>query len=71
LEIVLINALPGDYATGDSDLLGIVEREAEFKETIEDAIFYSTTLNCPRIHIIAGVLGRAKPDIGDIDFKNF
>ena len=34
----------------------IVEREAEFKETIEDAIFYSTTLNCPRIHIIAGVL---------------
>ena len=35
---------------------GIVGREAEFKETIEDAIFYSTTLNCPRIHIIAGVL---------------
>jgi hydroxypyruvate isomerase len=56
LEIVLINAPPGNYAAGDSDLAGIVEREAEFKETIEDAIFYSTTLNCPRIHIIAGVL---------------
>jgi len=37
-------------------LSGIVGREAEFKETIEDAIFYSTTLNCPRIHIMAGVL---------------
>ena len=35
---------------------GIVGREAEFKESIEDAIFYSTTLNCPRIHIMAGVL---------------
>jgi len=55
LELVLINAQPGDYAAGDLGLAGIVGHETEFKESIEDAIFYSTTLNCPRIHIIAGV----------------
>ena len=55
LELVLINAQPGDYAAGDLGLAGIVGHETEFKESIEDAIFYSTTLNCPRIHIMAGV----------------
>jgi hydroxypyruvate isomerase len=37
-------------------LSGTVGREAEFKEFIEDTIFYSTTLNCPRIHNMAGLL---------------
>ena len=45
LEMVLINAPPCDYATGDRGLAGIVGRKAEFKEFIEYVIFYSTTLN--------------------------
>ena len=64
LEMVLIKAPPGDYVVGDRGLAGIVGREAKLKESIEDAIFYSTTLNCPRTHIIAGVPGRAEPDMG-------
>lgn len=56
LKMVLINAPPGDWAAGDRGIAGIAGREIEFKKSVEDAIFYATALNCPRIHIMAGIL---------------
>ena len=35
LEIVLINAPPCDYATGDRGLAGIVGRKAEFNDPLK------------------------------------
>lgn len=56
LHMALINAPPGDWQKGDRGLAGIPGREAEFQKSIEDAIYYGTALNCPNIHIMAGVL---------------
>ena len=56
LQMVLINAPPGNWQSGDRGLAGIPGREQEFKESIEQAIYYATSLNCPNIHIMTGIL---------------
>ncbi len=61
VELVLINAPPGDWHAGERGLGAIPGREPEFQESIDEAIYYATALSCPRIHVMAGVPG---PDIG-------
>jgi len=61
VELVLINAPPGDWQAGDRGLAAIPGREQEFRETIDEAIYYATALNCQRIHIMSGIPG---PGVG-------
>jgi 2-dehydrotetronate isomerase len=55
VELVLINAPPGDWEAGERGLGALPGREQAFRKSIEDAIYYATALSCPRVHIMSGV----------------
>ncbi len=55
LQQVLFNAPPGDWAAGERGLACLPGREAEFRAGILKAIDYAVTLDCPRIHVMAGL----------------
>nr|WP_297398027.1 2-oxo-tetronate isomerase [uncultured Marinobacter sp.] len=56
LEQVLFNLPPGDWAAGERGLASLPGREAEFRESVSEALRYADTLNCPRIHAMAGLV---------------
>jgi 2-dehydrotetronate isomerase len=65
LQQVLFNAPPGDWQQGHRGLSSLVECEDEFKESLAKAISYAKILNCPRIHVMAGLISKeAANDIG-------
>jgi hydroxypyruvate isomerase len=55
VELVLLNTPPGDFAAGERGLAGLPGREAEFAAALERALEYAGTLDCPMIHVMAGV----------------
>ena len=55
LEQVLFNAPPGDWVAGERGLACLPGREAQFRSGILQAIEYAQTLDCPRIHVMAGL----------------
>jgi hydroxypyruvate isomerase len=56
LSQVLFNAPPGDWDAGERGLACLPGREAEFRAGIAQALVYAKALNCPRIHVMAGLL---------------
>ena len=65
LRQVLLNAPPGgtdaasSVAAWDSAVRGtawVLGREAEFRQGVEMALAYAETLDCPRIHLMAGLV---------------
>jgi 2-dehydrotetronate isomerase len=56
LQQVLFNAPPGDWAAGERGLACIAGREAEFQAGIALALTYSKVLDCPRLHVMAGLV---------------
>ncbi|OZI32455.1 hydroxypyruvate isomerase [Bordetella genomosp. 10] len=56
LRQVLFNAPPGDWEGGERGLACLPGREAEFRAGIERAIAYAQALDCPRIHVMAGLM---------------
>lgn len=62
LEVVLINAPPGDYAAGDRGLASLTGREHEFAASVATALRYAATLKCPRVHVMAGMLPAGADD---------
>ncbi|RPH65553.1 MAG: hydroxypyruvate isomerase [Burkholderiales bacterium] len=56
LQQVLFNAPPGDMAAGDRGTCSLPGREAEFRAGIERAIEVAAALDCPRVHLMAGVV---------------
>jgi hydroxypyruvate isomerase len=65
LEQVLINAPPGDLATGDRGLAALPGREQEFAGSIVTALAWAQRLGCPRVHVMAGV----SPDPADGELR--
>jgi hydroxypyruvate isomerase len=55
MELVLLNAPPGDFAVGERGLAGLPGREAEFESGLGQALAYAEALGCPQIHVMAGV----------------
>ena len=55
LQQVLFNAPPGDWDAGERGLACIPGREAEFRAGVGRALEYAQALNCPRIHVMAGL----------------
>jgi 2-dehydrotetronate isomerase len=55
---VLFNAPPGDWAAGERGLAGLPGKQTEFRAAIQKALEYAKTLNCPRVHVMAGVQPR-------------
>ena len=56
LQQALFNAPPGDWAAGDRGIACVPGREAEFKRAIEQALDYAEALQCPRVHVLAGLV---------------
>jgi hydroxypyruvate isomerase len=55
LKQVLFNAPPGDWDKGERGLACLPGREAEFRASIAKAIDYARILECPRVHVTAGL----------------
>lgn len=55
LECVLFNAPPGDPAYSERGIAALPGREREFDHGITRALEYATALNCPRLHVMAGL----------------
>ena len=55
LELVLFNARPGDWAAGERGLACLDGREADFQASVRDALALAQDLNCPRVHVMAGL----------------
>ena len=55
LEQVLFNAPPGDWDAGERGLACLPGREAEFRSSFLRALEYAQALDCPRIHVMAGI----------------
>ena len=56
LRQVLFNAPPGDWDGGERGLACLPGREAEFRESLVQALEYAAALDCPRIHVMAGLI---------------
>jgi 2-dehydrotetronate isomerase len=55
LTQVLFNAPPGDWAAGERGLAALPGREEEFRTGIHKALEYAQVLECPRVHVMAGL----------------
>lgn len=56
LRQVLFNAPPGDWEAGERGLACLPGREAQFRAGIEQALRYAQALDCPRVHVMAGLV---------------
>ncbi len=56
LRVVLINAPPGDFESGERGLASLPHRRAAYRESIATALRYATALACPCVHVMAGVV---------------
>jgi 2-dehydrotetronate isomerase len=71
LQQVLFNAPPGDWDGGERGLACLPGREAEFRTGFLKALEYAQTLNCPRIHVMAGLKpANASPDALESTYIN-
>jgi 2-dehydrotetronate isomerase len=55
LPLVLFNAAPGDWAKGERGLACRLGREADFQRSTHEALSLAHRLQCPRIHVMAGL----------------
>ncbi len=56
VELVLMNAPPGDPAHRERGLAALPGREADFRRSLLDqALPYAAALRCSRVHVMAGV----------------
>ncbi len=56
VQQVLFNAPPGDATAGEKGIASLPGREREFDRGLDDAIAYAQALECPRVHLMAGLL---------------
>ena len=56
LQQVLFNAPPGDFDAGERGTASLPGRETEFRNGFARALDYAQTLDCPRVHVMAGVV---------------
>ena len=52
----LFNMPPGDWAKGERGVAALSGRQAEFRESVKRALDYATTMECRRVHCMAGIL---------------
>ncbi len=55
LTQVLINAPPGNFAAGERGAASIPGKEDVFRRDMNTALAYAQALDCPRVHVMAGL----------------
>jgi 2-dehydrotetronate isomerase len=65
LQQVLFNAPPGNWDGGERGLACLPGRDEEFRAGIREALDYAEVLDCPRIHVMAGLMpeGKSRADL--------
>lgn len=61
VDVVLFNSPAGDWAAGERGCACDPEQTGRFREGIERAIRYAGALQCPRLHIMAGLVPAGVP----------
>ena len=61
LKQVLFNSAAGDTKNGEWGLTALPGRESEARRDIDQALEYAIALECPTVHIMAGVVPAAPP----------
>ncbi|MES2533443.1 MAG: 2-oxo-tetronate isomerase [Pseudomonadota bacterium] len=56
LQQVLFNAPPGNWDGGERGLACLPGRQNEFRDAIAKALDYAAALDCPRVHLMAGLV---------------
>src|SRR5262245_24830588 len=56
LQQALFNAPPGDFEAGERGIASLPGREAEFRNGFHRALDYAQTLDCSRVHVMAGLV---------------
>ncbi|NLU18316.1 MAG: HPr family phosphocarrier protein [Serratia liquefaciens] len=56
LQQVLFNTAPGNAEAGEWGLAAIPGREQDARADIDRALTYAIALNCPNVHVMAGVV---------------
>lgn len=51
----LFNLPPGDWAAGERGIACLAGREREFTASVETALRYADVLDCPKLHVMAGI----------------
>lgn len=62
LTQVLINMPAGDWQKGERGTCCLPDRKQEFRDGVEQAIDYAGALDCPCVHVVAGLV---PPGTGD------
>lgn len=55
LKQALFNAPPGDWAANERGICSLPGRQQEFLDGVDKAIEYAKALDCPRVHLMAGL----------------
>ncbi|MGW4446836.1 2-oxo-tetronate isomerase [Streptomyces sp. NPDC004682] len=55
LRQVLFNAPPGEWSSGERGTAALPGRETETRDGIDRALEYAAALDCPRVHVMAGL----------------
>lgn len=55
LQMVLFNLPPGDWDKGDRGVGALPGREKELDAGLDRALDYARTLDCPKLHVMAGL----------------
>ena len=69
LKMVLFNMPPGDWENGDRGIACDPTRITEFQDSTEIALSYANTLNCNKLHCMAGI--RPKETADDVLIETF
>lgn len=56
LKQVLFNLPPGDWGAGERGIAALPGREEEFRTSVATALHYAEVLDCPQMHIMAGIV---------------
>lgn len=72
LQQVLFNAPPGDWEAGERGLACLPGRQDEFRAGIAQAMEYAVALDCPRVHVMAGLVpaGQTVADVEPLYIEN-
>ncbi len=65
LQQVLFNGPPGNWDAGEKGICCLAGREEEFRAGITKALRYAEALDCPRLHVMAGLVpeGQERVDV--------
>lgn len=71
LSMVLCNAPPGDWEAGERGLAAVPGREEEFRDGLDLALEWCAALQCPRLHVLAGIVDQDDPDVLEAAYDSY